>query len=343
VHALPLDAWGVRFPYRLSPLVHGTNNAVWRVESSSGEFVLRVYGNHADPQRLRFEQEVLTHLESAGLLFALPVPLPTMAGERCVQFESDDGEVLATLTHLIPGEPPRRDDLEQAVAAGEAIGALDNALERLEPEDASWGVSWRTGAHLAQCHPLVPDPVAAFEELPLEQEARRRLIDRYEWLTELMPALYARLPQQLVHEDTDVSNMLMVDSRVTGVLDFEFCSRDVRVMDLTVALSWWPVGRFGTGEEWPILRALAAGYARQVGLDAVEVEAIPALFHLRAYTSLIHRLGRYRQGVSPLLAVTDRVDAALEREDWLKANGGRLVETVRAERTERTERTESPT
>ena len=123
--------------------------------------------------------------------------------------------------------------------------------------------------------------------------------------------------------------MLMDGICVTGVLDFEFCTRDVLPMDLTVALSWWPLDQFGTGAEWPIIRAFARGYARHIRLAPQEIEGIPMLFELRAYTSLIHRLGRYRQGLSPLGAVTARAFAALEREDWLAANGARFVEELR--------------
>jgi len=100
------------------------------------------------------------------------------------------------------------------------------------------------------------------------------------------------------------------------------------VMDLTVALSWWPIAQFGSGDEWPIIRAVVQGYARHVTLTQAETEALPTLFQLRAYTSLIHRLGRYRQGISPLPAVADRAEAALAREDWLRANGERFVEIV---------------
>jgi len=191
-------------------------------------------------------------------------------------------------------------------------------------------LSWRSYGDLEGCHPLVPDPRAAIAELPIADEARRRLLACYDGLMQRIPSVYASLPQQLMHEDGEPSNLLMLGQHVTGVLDFEFCARDVRPMELTVALSWWPVAHFGSGEEWPIMRALVRGYARHITLTADEIAAIPLLFQLRAYTSLLHRLGRHRQGLSPLEAVVERAEAALEREDWLAANGGRLVKTVRA-------------
>lgn len=332
-----LEAWDVAGPWRVSVLADGTNNLVYRAESAAGGgYVLRVYGNHADAERLRFEHAVLTQLEEMGLPFAVPAPLRTRAGATYAYVAVEDGSggggvALATLTRLIPGEHPVRENLEQAEAAGTALSLLDEALPRLGGmEDGSQGVSWRSYGDLEHCHPLVPDPRGAIGELPVAGETRARLAARYDWLMERVPSIYATLLRQLVHEDYAPDNMLMVGERVTGVLDFEFCSWDVRVMDLTVALSWWPVRQLGTGDEWPIIAAFARGYARYVRLAAAEIAALPALYELRAYTSLIHRLGRYRAGVSSMEAVVGRAHAALKREEWLWANGERLMETVRA-------------
>lgn len=324
----PMAEWPLPEPYRVRPLAHGTNNAVRLVETPAGSYVLRVYSNHADVGRLRFEHAVLVRLQAAGLPFGLPVPIPTRSGALYTTIA--DGASLATLTPFLPGEPPDRADLAQARAGGAALGLLDAALAGIPAIDLDGAISWRSYGDLAHCHPLVPDPRAAILALPISEDARQRLAHSYDALTARIPSLYASLPQQLVHEDYAPDNLLMEGACVTGVLDFEFCARDVRVMDLTVALSWWPGERFGTGDEWPILQAVAEGYARHSTLTAQEVAALPTLYQLRAYTSLIHRLGRYRQGLGPLPAVTDRALAALEREDWLRENGARLVEVITA-------------
>jgi len=321
-------AWGIGGPWRAEPLTRGTNNLIQRVEAPTGSYALRVYSNTTDAARLRFECGVLAQLTEARLPFALPTPLPTLDGAYFIEIESERGAVLATLTPYIPGQPPARDNLDQAKAAGEALGRLTVAMARLAiPAE---GISWRSSGDLARCHPLVPDPPAAFADLPLPDEKRQRLISGYTWLIERIPDLYATLLQQLEHEDFDPGNVLMEETRVTGVLDFEFCARDLRVIDLTVALTWWPVQRFGTGGEWPIIAAFAGGYARHLTLTDAEIEALPTLFRLRAYTSLIHRLGRSRQSLSTQEEALDRAEAAIVREDWVHDNGALLIETVQA-------------
>jgi homoserine kinase type II len=326
--ALLQRAWGIGGTWRAEPLTRGTNNLVQRIETPTGSYVLRVYSNTTDAARLGFERVVLAQLAKTGLPFALPTPLPTLEYAYSIETECERGVVLVTLTPYIPGQSPDRDNLDQARAAGAALGQLTIALAQLAIP--SEGISWRSSGDLARCHPLVPDPPATFAELPLSDEKRQRLISGYTWLIARIPDLYATLPQQLAHEDFDPGNVLMEETRVTGVLDFEFCARDLRMMDLTVALTWWPVRRFGTGEEWPIIAALATGYARHITLTDGEIAALPTLFRLRAYTSLIHRLGRSRQGLSTQEEALDRAEAAIAREDWVAGNGARLIETVMA-------------
>lgn len=313
-----------------APLTRGTNNLMYRVETATGHYALRIAGAQVDERRLVFESDILAQLGAAGLPFALPIPLATVSGERWTRLDDAEagGAPLATLTALIPGAHPLRDDLAQAAGAGEALGLLDEALAALHFDGPERGIDWRSTGDLARCHPLAPDPRAAMGTLPLPADEIRRLIANYDTLLAASAPLYTSLPRQLSHEDYDPSNVLMVGARVSGVLDWEFRAVDLRAMDLVVALTWWPVERFGSGDEWPILAALALGYGRARTLDHAEVASIPTLFRLRAYTSLIHRLGRWRAGLSPLEDVLWRARAALERDDWLRANGERLTQLV---------------
>ena len=294
----------------------------------SGAFALRLAGAAVTPRRVAFEHDILTQLRAQGLPFALPIVTPTAQGALYARLHIAAEETLVTLTPLIPGQPPQRADLAQAESAGEAIGLLDEALARvtpIHPEDAR---DWRSTGDLTHCHLSVPEPRAAIAALPLPGATLGRLLDDYDALLARVAPLYASLPLQLCHEDCDPSNILMAGTRVTGLLDWEFCALDLRPLDLVVALTWWPHGRFGSGAEWPIIAALLRGYARRRTLTPAEITAIPTLFQFRAYTSLIHRLGRQRQGLSALEEVIARAEAALERADWLSANGDRLCQLV---------------
>lgn len=320
------DAWPQLRAAQVQPFTRGTNNLMYRVETAEGVYVLRVAGASVQPRRLHFEYDVLSQLARAQLPFALPLPLPTTRGEIYAHLGDGSDAALVTLTPLIAGEHPARDDLERAEAAGAALALLDNALGAVAPEHPEDAVQWRSTGDLAHVHPFAPEPRAAFATLPIAEAMRRRLVAGFDALMARIPTLYANLPVRLSHEDYDPSNVLMEGARVTGVVDWEFCARDLRAMDLVVALTWWPVEVYGSGAEWPILAALLRGYGRHAALERAEVAAIPDLFRLRAYTSLIHRLGRQRQGLRPLEDVVSRAEAALQREDWLQVNGERLTQ-----------------
>lgn len=316
---------------RFSPLRGGTNNNLYQVmgaDSSAGEYVLRLSASHLDERRARLEYATLAALERRGLPFAVPTPLLTVEGAPWLDAPSSRGRTLATLTRFIPGAEPNRQNLAQAESAGEALGALDSALAMVELASDDAALTWRSMGALDQITPLVPDPPAAFARLPIPAGKRSRLLDGYAAMMARLPALYAALPQQLCHEDAGPSNLLMEGDRVTGILDFEFLARDLRVMDVTVALAWWPVDVLESGAEWLIIAAVARGYARALRLTRAEIAAIPTLWAMRGYTSLIHRLGRALQGVSPMTHVIERAEAALAWEDWLRAHGERLAATL---------------
>lgn len=317
--------WNLPEPLRATPLPGGTNNLILRIESANGPYVLRVYRNMTDRTRLQFEGDILRRLGALSLPFAVPAPLPSAAGEHIIALPLAGETALSVLEPFFPGMHPEGSNLALAEAAGADLAILDDALAAIPDAVMTQAVTWRSYGDLEHTHPLVPNPRVALGVLPLAREIRTRLLAAYDALMAAIPGLYAVLPQQLTHEDFAPSNTLAEAGRLTAILDFEFCSRDVRVMDLVVGLSWWPGRAFGSGEEWPILRAFAQGYGLVLRLTDAEVRAVPTLYLLRAYTSLIHRLGRYRQALSPLEAVLDRAAAALAREDWLRANGDRFV------------------
>ena len=73
------STWDLQGPFSVRLLAEGsTNNSVYLVETSAGSrYVVRLYRNHIDSARLNFEHAVLTALNSQGLSFALPLPIPT--------------------------------------------------------------------------------------------------------------------------------------------------------------------------------------------------------------------------------------------------------------------------
>ncbi len=317
-------AWPIPGPWRVAPLTGGTNNLVWRVDAADGQaYVLRPSRDLPAIPRIRYEAELLQALSQRSLPFRLPVPVKANNGDVIVSFEPESGvSAFASLFPLLPGKshahPPERNDLLSAAHAATMLALLDEALATLP--DIALSNTLTSFGKLAEIHPLVPDPLAAVERLPIDREQVRQIQALLSEVIESVPGLYAQLPQQLLHRDYDPGNILFEQQRITAVLDFEFAGKDIRVLDLCVALSWWPIDLMGTGKEWGLIDALGAAYTRRMALSEEELLAIPAVLRLRDATSFVHRMGRYLAGMESDARMRDRVEHSLWREAWLSAH-----------------------
>lgn len=321
-------AWPIVGPWRLSRLAGGTNNIVLKGETPSGTgYVLRVYHDPQYMERVHYEGEVLQALNEQGLPFSLPLPLHALDGTSTVSFETEEGTpAFALLYPYLPGGHPDPITPSHAAAAAEAIALMDGALATV-PEistTVAFPACVKFG-ELAHWLPTVADPLAAVERLPLTPEEISRLRTHLAQIMEEIPALQQQLPLQLVHRDCDVSNTLMDGERVTAIIDFEFVGYDMRVLDLAVALNWWPLQWMGTGQEWPIIDALGYTYMLHNPLTEAELHALPAVIRLRDACSLVHRIGRYLSDEVSDEGIQKRARFSFWREDWLTNNQEQLV------------------
>lgn len=325
--------WPVSGPWHISPLLAGTNNAMWRADTAAGQsYVLRLSTDLTRAPRMRYEAQLLQALEDEGLPFRLPVPLKATSGDIIVHFEQEQGtETIATLSPLLPGHlhdrPPERNDLPSASQAALTLALLDKALATLpeiQPPDGYTPLP--PFGELADWHPLVSDPLAAVERLPVDREQVKQVQAFLTEVIENVPSLYATLPQQVLHRDYDPSNILLDQQRVTAVLDFAFAGRDIRVLDLCVALSWWPANLLGTGKEWDLIDVFGAAYTHQIAVSEEELLALPTVFRLRDATSLVHRMGRYLAGMETETRMQGRVEHSLWREAWVSVHQKTLLD-----------------
>ncbi|WP_052339277.1 phosphotransferase [Gorillibacterium massiliense] len=95
----PIEAW------TLEEKDAGFNNTTRFIHTAGQTYVLRVYENHRDENKLRFEHYILDGLSQADLSFSVPRAVRTLNGETFTV--TADGK-LAALFVYIPGERPSR-------------------------------------------------------------------------------------------------------------------------------------------------------------------------------------------------------------------------------------------
>jgi len=110
-----------------------------------------------------------------------------------------------------------------------------------------------------------------------------------EELTALKAAWPAELPQGLIHADLFPDNVLFVNDRVSGLIDFYFACNDSLAYDLAVMLNAWC---FESDGAYNVTkgRALIAGYQSKRALIPAEKSALPLLCRGAAIRFLLTRL-----------------------------------------------------
>ncbi|MDW8351688.1 MAG: phosphotransferase [Anaerolineae bacterium] len=322
--------WDVPAGCVLRPLGRGYNNYLYRLHDYAGAplpYVLRVYGNHANPKYIQHEISVLMQLAEQALPFAVPAPILTRRGEPWALVDSGHQIRLMVLIPFIRGKNPDVHDLGQAEGAGRAMALLHAALARVESRGAG---APRPYIELGRVHPLVPDPFEAMRAVG--SLASRLDVARVDAVLERIYAHEKRiraLPQQLIHGDYITGNILMEGSDVTAVLDFENCALNPRGMDFAIAIDTWCWDVIGSGREWERVAALARGYGRAGRFSDEEIALLPVMVLLRNANVLMHLVGRFLSNLSPYVDVASWLESLARVDAWLTLHGQRLTTEVR--------------
>ena len=277
-----------------------------------------MYRNTSHPNRVRDEHEILGRLAMQELPFAVPTPVRTSGGDTLAVVETAQGARLASLFHRIPGEPAAG-SVRNARLAGRALAQLDIALAQLD-------LPLRPPTALRDVHELVPDPMAAVDDLGLGPH-RGRIVELFTHVDETHDALATSLPRQIIHGDFGYINVLVHHDTVTGMLDFEFAGPDLRAAELACAI-YITIVRATDEERWPLIEALAAGYRRALPLDPAEAAAIPDLLLRRSALGIVHWIGRWRAGLCGPDEPLARVERNAVLAGWLEASAPRVALAV---------------
>jgi len=313
-HYFPDASWQV-----LNMQGSGVNNTTTFIEANDERYVLRVYETHRDEDKVSFEHEVLLKLSETELPIHTPIPILSRNGLSYVR--TNEGK-LAALFRYIGGKPPELKDFSQVRQFGEAAAHLSVALAGIRTDqDAVYPPYYEIEhAHprcsLTQLLELCADPPAPFADA----EQARMLADLAPSIAGLkgeLPHLRG-LPHQLIHGDLNASNALSdLSGRICAILDFEFVTYDLRVMEAAVFLS--DMIRSSEAAETSLnkMKAFLTGYQEVVELASEEIRALPSLILLRRLDVLIHFLGRYFDGIDGPEQVERQIASMHAMTRWL--------------------------
>lgn len=245
----------------------GVENTNYFVDTTDGRWVLTLF-ERLDYGDLPFFLGLMEHLASRGYPSAMPAR--THDGRNLV---SCNGKPAALVRRLV-GQSVLFASREQCEQVGRALGALHVTAASYGGHCANTrGAAWReaTGRRLI---PTVGAPLAALID---DELAAQALLDP------------ASLPQGVIHADLFRDNVLFVDDRLTGVIDFYYACNDALIYDLAVTVNDWCMEPDGTPNlaRW---QAVLAGYRSRRELQPAEIAAWPLMLRAAALRFWLSRL-----------------------------------------------------
>jgi hypothetical protein len=276
--ALVSRLWGIS-PER-AVRVDTERDDTFRLETADGSYALKIAHPADDPAVIDLQTAAIEWAAAHDACLSLPRPLPTLDG----RLHPVDGGRIARLFPWMPGQSLRAAlwDAAPSVAQLHAIGAtharLCVALAGFRHPAESRVLAW----DVAQLPSLAGLLDAVADPAPVAAAFARHV-------AEIAPRI-AALPQQLIHNDGNLDNLLVDDLAHSGsqvqhlttgmpritVLDFGDVVRTARVLDLAVTASYLlPVDDlYGASDT---LAELAAGWIGVLPLEPHELELLPRL------------------------------------------------------------------
>jgi len=270
-----LAAWLTRYalgPVRaFDPVTAGIENTNYFLTTDKGSYVLTLY-ERLPAEELPFYLNLMAHLARAGV--TAPAPEPDRTGAL---FSFLNGKP-AGLVERLAGAPVERPDTAHCAAVGRALAELHVAARRYRGRLANRrGPAWWRQAARA-----VRGLLSAEQNALLSGELKRQT-----------GFAKAGLPRGAIHGDLFCDNVLFVDGRVSGIIDFGFAATDAFAYDLAITVNDWCVWQDGYREgelDAERVRALVDAY------DAVR----PLTFDERALWGQLLRAAALRFWLSRL-------------------------------------------
>lgn len=209
----------------------GLVNRHWDVRLGESHYVLRRYHPARTREAVAWEQWLVDFAAKLG--WPVPKPVPSGNGDTLVEH---DGRLWAAAPFL-EGVGGSQESVEAFWKQGETLAELHDNLSHLGGgQRPGFGPLWDLDSVVR------PSGAGSFEELVAEFAAVRPDLaaivrtERERNLRELAAEGVDELPLMPIHGDFQRFNLLWGEGRITGIIDFDYCHRDVLIADIATLL-----------------------------------------------------------------------------------------------------------
>lgn len=309
----------------ISPVPFGLTNTTCFVDINNQRYVVRHYNRYTKSlPSLHLEMDVIAHLKQLNLSFAVPSFFPSSNHDRYVILQ--DGTI-GVLLSFIPGDAPTLKHASEYQQLGQIVGEISNALDKVDMNTSAQyaGIPF---TQLYQLHPLAnKETINHFFENPPFLITK----DQFDYYQKVLHSVESNLdmlrllPQQLVHHDLLIFNLLSIDNVITGVLDFDFLAMDISFLEFAITLNHVLQISGGSLE---MTEAYIKGYSLFRSCSWEELKQLQTLTRLYHVAILHIYIGQYQAGRDISDSFLYIMNQLIERDKWLEDNNEKLYDIM---------------
>lgn len=278
-------------------------NSNYLIETTQDRFILTLYEKRVDAADLPYFLGLTAHLAAKGL--PVPAPIPDRRGNALQMLAGRP----ACLIEFLPGVSVSTPSPALAMEAGQSLARLHIAAADFPQNRPNMMAlpAWHDLERL--CRGQLRDIDPSLPELVTSELA---------WQDSHVPA---HLPEGTIHADLFPDNVLILNERVSGLIDFYFACTGSLAYDLAITHAAWCFDDDGRYLGDGISNALIAGYERERRLSADERDSFRPLCRGAALRFLLTRA--YDWINTPAGAMVTRKDpmAFARRLEYYRAQG----------------------
>ena len=252
----------------------GIQNTNYKVGIDSNDYILTIYENITDTNDINFFLELMIHLSSNNI--KCPTPVKNLENKSIGKIKSKSSALLT----FLEGKSISSIEESHTYEIGKALAEMHLNVTNFKLEKKN-DLSYNGWSDLIE----INQKKLNF----LEENLYNKLKKELNRIRDLWPK---DLPSGIIHADLFPDNVLFLNNKVSGLIDFYFSCNDFFAYDLSICINAWCFNKENKFSK-EIFKSLLKGYQELKPLTDSELENLPVLCSGSALRFLLTRVDNW--------------------------------------------------